>query len=91
MDRQQRVGHGSTLQDLTQTNLAGYETRIYLAGHDGRQTVQLVNKHEVSECSSSEEECVSLLQRHAATKLRLIVIVSQVSYLVQVTTTQNMT
>lgn len=50
-----------------------------------RQRFQFVDENEISELSRREEEGVTLLQRHRRTELRFVIVVAQVSNLVQVT------
>ena len=64
-------------------------TAMNLAVHDWRQAVHLVNHHKVLQHARSKEERVALLQRHRAAELRLIIIITQVCYLVQVTAHTN--
>ena len=54
-----------------------------MSGHDWGERLKLVDLDEVLEGTRSEEECLSLLQRHGGGELRLLIIVSQVSYLVE--------
>lgn len=57
----------------------------YLTKQDRRQTVQLIHQHQVLERSWLEKESVSFLQGHGGGELRLLVVISQMGYLVQVT------
>ena len=59
-----------------------------LAVQDGRQAFHLIDSIEILECTRREEECVAFLQRHGAAKLRLVVVVAQVSDLVEITAKQ---
>ena len=55
-----------------------------MAAENGRERLELVNKNEILELSRSEEEGVALLERHRRAELRLIIVIAQVSDLVQV-------
>ena len=57
-----------------------------LAVHDRRQTVHLIDHDEVLQHARSKEERVAFLEWHGAAELRLIIVITQVCYLIQVTT-----
>jgi len=57
-----------------------------LAVHYRRQAVHLINHDEVLKHARCKEECVALLQRHGAAEFRFVVVITQVCYLIQVTT-----
>lgn len=57
----------------------------HLAGHNGGKILLLIHKHQVLEGSWLEEKSVSFLQRHSGRELWFIIIISQVSNLVQIT------
>ena len=52
--------------------------------NDGAQIVEVVNDNQVLEGAWGEEEGVTLFQGHRRSELWLVVVVAQVSYLVQV-------
>lgn len=57
----------------------------YLTTQNRRQTIQLIYQHQVLERSWLKKECISFLKRHGRRKLWFLIIITQVSYLVQVT------
>lgn len=57
----------------------------YLTTQNRRQTVQLIHQHQVLERSRLKKERISFLKRHGRRELWLLIIITQVSYLVQVT------
>ena len=54
-----------------------------LTVHDGRERVEFVDEDEILEWTRSEEESVAFLQRHGRRELRLVVVVAQMSDLIQ--------
>jgi len=57
-----------------------------LTVHDRRQAVHLINHNEVLQHARSKEERVTLLKWHGAAELRLVIVITKVCYLIQVTT-----
>ena len=60
-----------------------------LAGQNGRQGIDLVDKNQITKWPWSEEERVAFLQRHGGRELWFVIVVSQMSDLVQVTETER--
>ena len=54
-----------------------------LTVHDGREGIQLIHEDQIFERPRSEEERVTFLQRHGRGELRLVVVVAQMSNLIQ--------
>ena len=54
--------------------------------HDRRQAVHLVHHDEVLQHAWSKEERVTFLQRHGTAELWLVIVVTKVCNLIQVTT-----
>ena len=52
--------------------------------HDGRQALHLINCIEIFKRARGKEESVSFLEGHGAAEFGLIIVVAQVSDLVQV-------
>lgn len=61
----------------------------HLTTQNRRQTVQLIHQHQVLEGPWLEEERISFLKGHGRRELGLLVVVAQVSYLVQVAETES--
>lgn len=57
----------------------------HLTSHYGRETIHFVDQHQISQRSRGEEESVTFLQWHCRTKFGLVVVVSEVRYLIQIT------
>ena len=57
---------------------------MYLAGHYRSQTLHLINKYQIFKTSRSKEESGPLLQLHCTGELRLIIIITKMSNLIQV-------
>lgn len=57
----------------------------YLAWHYGWKVLLLIHKHQVLKRSWLEEKSVSFLQRHGRRELWLIVVITQVGDLIQIT------
>lgn len=74
-----RSSYRADLINLTETR------QTDLTGHDGGKVLLFVHQHQVFERPRLEEEGVSLLQRHRRGELRLLVVVAQVSDLVEIT------
>lgn len=63
----------------------------YLAGHDRGKVLLLIYEHKVLKWSWLEEKGVSFLQRHGRRELWFIVIITQVSNLIQITNRKKYT
>ena len=57
----------------------------HLCAQNGRQRVQLINQDQISERARGEEKGIALFQRHGRRKFRLLVVIAQMSNLVQIT------
>jgi len=60
-------------------------TATHLTTQNRRQTVQFIHQHQVLERPWLKKERISFLKRHGRRELWLLIIITQVSYLVQVT------
>jgi hypothetical protein len=55
-----------------------------MSGHDGRQGLQFVHQNEVLERTRSKEEGLSFLQWHGRRELWFFIVVSEMSYLIEI-------
>ena len=79
------IGGMTEAHTLTLTPHYRHSSPSHMCGHDGREGLQFVHLDEVLERARGEEERLSLLQWHGGGELRLLVIVSEMSNLIEST------